>query len=209
VVVPGNWLLAPLDALASLWSLYSTEPLPLNLCAGDEEEGGLACVTDYAQTWQELAVFDRPLLLDMITPERFAAATVLLGIDDRQAWVATDRGVFPVELGELGPAWSGSYRLLWRPPAGFSRPLGLGDSGAAVAEVAALFARLDGQSEPLADNRFNAALQTRVRLFQQANGLEDDGVVGMRTLLRLNERLGIGPTAAEARALLAAAGQKP
>jgi general secretion pathway protein A len=73
-----------------------------------------------------------------------------------------------------------------------------------VAQVAALFARLDGQPQALAGTRFTPALQTRVRLFQREHALEDDGVVGMQTLLRLNEALGIDLTAATARAQLAA-----
>ena len=38
-----------------------------------------------------------------------------------------------------------------------------------------------------------------MRLFQEANGLANDGVIGERTLLKLNEQLGIDPTAALAR----------
>ncbi len=197
----AGWLLAPLDGLGLLWSLYSPDPLPLNLCAGEISEE-LACVSGYADTWDELAEFDRPLLLDMITAQRFAAATVLLGMNGRNAWVATDRGPVQVTLGQLAPAWSGSYRLLWHPPGGYSRPLGLGDDSPAVARVAQLFARLDGQQQALAGSRFTPALQTRVRLFQQAHGLEDDGVVGLQTLLKLNERLGIDPTAEQARVQL-------
>ena len=196
-----GWLLPPLEALATLWSLYSPAPLPLNLCAGEIRED-LVCVSDYAGTWDELARFDRPLLLDMITPDRFSAATLLLGMDERSAWVATAAGPVLVELGELGLSWSGSYRLLWRPPAGFSHSLAVGDDSPVVARVAESFARLDGQQQALAGSRFTPALETRVRLFQQEQGLKADGVVGLQTLFRLNERLGISPTAAQARARL-------
>lgn len=199
-----GWLLPPLEALATLWSLYSPAPLPLNLCAGEIRED-LVCVSDYAGTWDELARFDRPLLLDMITPDRFSAATLLLGMDERSAWVATAAGPVLVELGELGLSWSGSYRLLWRPPAGFSHSLAVGDDSPVVARVAESFARLDGQQQALAGSRFTPALETRVRLFQQEQGLKADGVVGLQTLFRLNERLGISPTAAQARARLEAA----
>ena len=159
-------------------------------------------MSDYAGTWDELARFDRPLLLDMITPDRFSAATLLLGMDERSAWVATAAGPVLVELGELGLSWSGSYRLLWRPPAGFSHSLAVGDDSPVVARVAESFARLDGQQQALAGSRFTPALETRVRLFQQEQGLKADGVVGLQTLFRLNERLGISPTAAQARARL-------
>jgi general secretion pathway protein A len=68
-----------------------------------------------------------------------------------------------------------------------------------VAQVAGLFARLDAQPQPLTTEDFNAALQQRVRMFQRTHGLEDDGVVGVRTLLKLNELLGVDTTATAAR----------
>ena len=65
--------------------------------------------------------------------------------------------------------------------------------------MAQLFARLDQQSQSLAENQFNQALDQRVRLFQRANRLDDDGVVGEQTLLKLNEQLTIDLTPAIAR----------
>ena len=51
------------------------------------------------------------------------------------------------------------------------------------------------------------ALEQRVRLFQQQNTLVDDGVVGVQTLLKLNEQLEIDVTAAQARQQLQAAAE--
>jgi general secretion pathway protein A len=83
----------------------------------------------------------------------------------------------------------------------------LGDDSAVVALVAQLFARLDAQPTPLAGRRFNRALEQRVRLFQQQNTLVDDGVVGVQTLLKLNEQLAIDVNAAQARQQLQAAAE--
>jgi general secretion pathway protein A len=200
----ANWLLPPARSMSQLWVLYSAEPEPAVPCA-KEVQAGLMCVEGQARTWEELAEFDRPLLLDMITPERFLASVLLLGVEGRSAWVLTDKGVAEVGLAELGPLWSGSYRFLWHPPGGFDRPLAVGDVSPVVVQVAGLFAQLDGQQEALAGQRFSPALQQRVRLFQREHGLEDDGLVGMQTLLKLNERLGIDLTAALARSRLQAA----
>ena len=46
-----------------------------------------------------------------------------------------------------------------------------------------------------------------MRLFQQQNTLVDDGVVGVQTLLKLNEQLAIDVTAAQARQQLQAAAE--
>ncbi len=199
--VVSRWLLPPAESMAQLWALYSGQAVPENPCS-EEAWGGVACVEGQARTWDELAGFDRPLLLDMITEERFSAAVLLLGLNGRSAWALTDQGVAQISLAGLAPAWTGHYRFLWHPPQGFERPLALGDDSVVVAQVAALFARLDGQQRALAGQRFNAALQQRVRLFQREHKLDDDGVVGVQTLLRLNEQLGIDTTVAAARSQL-------
>ena len=192
-----NWLLPPDQARERFWALSSDSSVPDPFCAVPAEP--LACVQAQARTWDELAELRRPVLLDMVTPDRFAAATVLLEVDGRNAWVLGADGVIQASLSELAPLWSGGYTILWHPPAGFERPLSLGDKGSAVTEVARRFARLDGQDTPLATAEFNAALKQRVTLFQQSQGLEADGVVGVQTLLKLNEALQIDVSGDRAR----------
>jgi general secretion pathway protein A len=199
---PAAWLLSPEEAESRLWSLYSSAPLPQQLCSGELFEG-LACLAGEAGTWDELSGINRPLLLDMITPQRFAAAVLFLGAEGRTAWVAATEGIVELELGELGLAWTGRYRLLWHPPDGFSGPLGLGDESPVVSQIASLFARLDGQQKALSGTLFSPVLQARVRMFQRENGLLDDGVVGVQTLLKINEALGIDLTNSAARKRLA------
>lgn len=190
----SSWLLPPEDASMLLWGLATTEPFPGQLCSV-EVPAGLACVEAHASTWDELTAIDRPLLLEMVTPDRFAAAVVVLGIEGRSAWVMTADGLAQLDLQELGPLWNGAYRFLWHIPTGFERPLSQGDRSPVVASVAELFARLDGQTRTLAGEQFNSALKQRVELFQGKHGLEADGVVGVQTLLQLNEALGIDASA--------------
>jgi general secretion pathway protein A len=195
---------APGEMLARLWQLNSDQPMPEFPCAATAQHG-VACVTGEVWTWEALSALDRPVLLDTISPERFSSEVLLLGIADGSAWVLSGNDVTQVSLTELAPYWTGRYRFLWHPPAGFVKALSAGDDSAAVAVVAQLFAELDQQPRPLTGSHFSRALQQRVRLFQQQNGLVDDGVVGEQTLLKLNEQLGIDMTAAQARDQLRAA----
>ncbi|MFK7977237.1 MAG: AAA family ATPase [Halioglobus sp.] len=201
-------LLAPQDGLSQLWRLHAVSVVPTWSCPKTNFQG-VTCVASEAQTWDDIALYNRPIVLEMITPARFAAETLLLEIKGTTAWVYTPGGEVAVELAELAPLWTGKYQFLWRAPDGFSQPLTLGDNSPAVTAVAQLFARLDGQSKPLAENAFTAPLQQRVRLFQSANGLASDGVVGLRTLLALNEQLGMDVTSPLARLRLqGAAGEQ-
>lgn len=187
--VIGDWLLPPAVVQSQLWSLYSPSPVPA-VCDATVT-AGVACSIAQASTWDELVIYNRPLLLDMVTPERFAAAVLLLQIDGRNALLFGQQGMIEVPLATLAPLWQGTFRYLWHPPPGFERPLQRGDEGPAVAAIARQFAVLDNQPLPLTSTEFSAALEQRVRLFQRANSLTDDGVVGERTLLRLNEQSGV------------------
>ncbi len=195
--VAAPWLLPQRQAMSALWALVSANPMPAKLCSA-RVVTGLACLQGEAKTWEALQAFDRPIVLEMVTPQRFSASVLLLGIRGRWAQVLAGETVVEVELADLGPLWTGTYKILWQPPTGFASPLSLGDEGLAVTEVALLFARLDAQQVPLASTQFNAALKQRVVLFQRQYALEDDGVIGVKTLLKLNELLGIDVSNARA-----------
>ena len=51
-------LLAPADAVAWLWSLYSDEAPPPDTCPASVQSG-IACIEGNAQTWEQLAALDR------------------------------------------------------------------------------------------------------------------------------------------------------
>jgi general secretion pathway protein A len=76
--------------------------------------------------------------------------------------------------------------LLWRGPPGELRPLNPGSSGAHVAWVDRQLGRWEGQADPGRGNgAYTAALEQRVRAFQRAHGLKEDGVAGSMTMVRL------------------------
>lgn len=193
-----TWLLPPQAALQRLWALESPTGLALPNCV-EHISGGVSCTESVAKTWEELMHYDRPLALNMVTPDRFGASVLLLGIEGTDGYVSSDSGVALVSLAELGPLWTGRFTLVWHPPKGFVTPVALGDRSPVIAEIAKMFSRLDGQSEVLSTGRFNARLKERVVLFQKQHELEADGVIGVKTLLKLNEQLGIDLTAQAAR----------
>lgn len=201
-------MLLPESAIERLWTLHTGEQAPETPCLKQAQKG-LSCFEGRVWAWDQLAAIDRPLALEMITPGGISAEILLLGVEGQTAWVLTDEGVFQVSrLDELVPLWTGQYRFFWRPPQGYELSLTPGQESEVVATVAQMFARLDAQPLPLADRRFNRALQQRVRLFQREHGLVDDGVIGVRTLIKLNDQLGIDVTAAQARHQLQAVSEE-
>ena len=158
----------------------------------DAQSQGWRCETLAAESWDDILEIDRPALLALLTPARFNATAVLVGVNGENGLLLYQGEEVELPLADLAPLWRGEFLIFWQPPQYYVEPLGLGDSGPMVGWLAREFAQLDGQQRPLADDVFNAALDARVRLFQRQFSLLDDGVVGMKTLLRLNAARGVG-----------------
>jgi len=158
----------------------------------DAQSQGWRCETLAAESWDDVSAIDRPALLALLTPARFNATAVLVGISGDNGLLLYQGEEVELPLADLAPLWRGEFLIFWQPPQYYKKPLSLGDRGPMVGWLAQEFARLDGQQRPLADDVFNAALDARVRLFQRQFSLLDDGVVGMKTLLRLNAARGVG-----------------
>ena len=178
---------AALGQLAQLAGVVGAGPDP---ACDTLPQQGWACLSRRVQTWNELLEYGRPALLTLVTEQRYQAFGILLSLSADRAGLWVDNRVVEVPIAELASRWQGEFTLIWQAPAGFSRPLSVGDSDPVVAWLAQQFAELDGQSRPLATELFNPALATRVKYFQRESGLSDDGVAGVKTLLKLQQALG-------------------
>ena len=151
---------------------------------------GWECLFRQVRTWNELLEYGRPVLLTLINEQRYQSFGILLSLSADRASLWVDSRAVEVPIVELASRWQGEFTLIWQAPAGYSRSLREGDRGPVVAWVARQFATLDGQSQPLTTELFNQPLTTRVKYFQREYGLSDDGVVGVKTLLKLQQALG-------------------
>ena len=187
-----DWELSEEAGLAKLWLAATDIPAPSALCPPPTITR-LSCGKRTAKAWNELAVLDRPVLLEIVTSEKFIASALLFRIEGTDAVVWTDKGLQWLTLADIAAAWTGVYRFYWQPPDGWAGAVTLGDSGQAVSSIARMFSELDGIAlEEM--TRFGPGLEDRVRLFQQTENLPVDGVVSETMVLRLNDRLGIGLT---------------
>ncbi len=191
-----QWELSDSDGLGKLWLAATDLPPPSSICPPPDITR-LSCGIGTARVWNELVALNRPVLLETVTQDKFFASVLLFQIDGSDAIVWTDQGLQWVALSDIANDWTGAYRFFWQAPAGWERDLSVGDSGAVVTEIAQMFATLDGMA--LEDmTSFGPALEARIRLFQQVEGLPVDGIMTRLTLLRLNDRLGIGLTVSRA-----------
>ncbi len=155
----------------------------------------MSCSEVEFQTWEQIEELNRPIILTLLTEEKSLAYAVLAGIDaDRALLVNENNSLEEVSRQSLTHQWTGNVIYLWRKPTGYDAPLSVGAVSPVVSWVAKQLAVIDGQSIPITQSRFTSDLQARIKIFQLNNLLEADGVIGERTLMKLNEQLGITTT---------------
>lgn len=154
----------------------------------------LVCVNMTASTWQELMKYNRPAVLTLANSSKLVRYAALAELSKTEAILYFQDRRWAVSLEVLGKQWTGEYSFIWQPPSFYQGPIALGDSGPLVSWLAVQFSKIDAQAKPLTSKIFNSALEQRVKIFQSNNKLAADGVVGMNTLLLLNEQLGLAHT---------------
>ena len=155
---------------------------------------GLSCETRTVDNWEGFSDFNRPAVLTITTPGKRKAYVALLTLRDGQALVSSAGQQVWVPQETLGELWTGEFTFIWHRPEHFEDSIRFGDGGPMVAWLANKFAALDGQDEPLAGDWYNKLLVERVKLFQQEHDAKIDGVVGFKTLLKINEALAVDTT---------------
>lgn len=182
------WYRSEPEAIATLQALLPSSDAATGAC---HENAGhrLRCQRISVNSWQELREYNRPSVLTLLTPAKLRRYVVVLGFDDDHVFLQHGDDRYSQPLADLGQQWTGDALFFWQTHPDYAGPFGKDDRGPLVSWLAQQFATLDQQPRSLSDERFNSALQQRVKLFQEENGLEADGVVGLMTLLKLNERL--------------------
>ncbi len=154
-------------------------------------ELGYRCESQTADNWQKFLEYDRPAVLTITTPSKNIAFVTLIGLNANTAWVKVAEQTLQIPLAQLGQLWTGEYVFVWQRPELYDSPVGVGSNNPMTAWIAQQFATLDQQPSPMTKDTFSGGLKKRVIIFQKKHRLIDDGVVGLLTLLKLNEELGV------------------
>jgi general secretion pathway protein A len=175
---------AALRELGPLWgqSLPDADP-----CARAEREQ-LQCFRISRMTLNGLRQLDRPAALTLRLPgqERGWVLLTAMTSDTATLQVGTQRWLMPITA--LADIWRGEYTTLWRQPPGQSGRLGNGNSGPAAVWATQQLDRLQARGDlPASANSFDQ----KVRAFQQAKGLDAEGIAGPMTFMLINLAAGV------------------
>ncbi len=175
------------SALTALFAHWGLDYAKLRGATGCERamNSGLQCLFQ-SGTWNNLRQLNRPAVIELIDGQGRKHHVLVAGLEgDRVASQLGEREYsFPIR--ELDRYWYGQYLMLWKPPLAEKRVLRRGMRGQSVVWLRNTLARYNRQPGGERSDLFDKELETEVKSFQRAHHLEDDGIVGSLTLIKLN-----------------------
>ena len=165
--------------LALHWNVAIGEGDPCTVAA----QARLACFRSAAGGLPAVLQLARPGFVTLRPPGGKEVYALLLSVDDSRATLQAGRQRYVLGLPALASVWAGDFSTFWRTPEGWHP--------GAEAQLDPQLRAWVGQQLGKAGIEGEKPLTERVRIFQRAQGLPPDGVVGPMTLMRLSRAAGI------------------
>ncbi len=147
----------------------------------------LRCMIETAD-WDELRLLNRPAILKLKSQRGRERYITLVGLEGAHAIVAlADDTKYAFPIDEISRFWNGEYSLFWKPPSPNTSLIAPGAYSPSVRWIREKLGERQAVSSA-ADNPdyYNNTLKLSVTAYQQSHGLFPDGIVGMRTVILLN-----------------------
>ena len=153
---------------------------------------GLRCERDRGG-WRPLRALDiRPCLRLRQRKGQPQSYVVLVAMDAESVTLAHPEGNVRLTRAEINPLLSGYYTLVWQPPPMGTASISAGSSGESVRWLRKLLSQVpDSGITDTESGAFDAAVGAALRRFQVKYGLNPDGIAGPKTLIQLNNAVGM------------------
>lgn len=175
------------SALTALFAHWGFDYGQLQGTTGCERalKSGLQCLFQ-SGTWNNLRQLNRPAVIELIDGQGRKHHVLVAGLEGDRVVSQFGGREYSFATNELDRYWYGQYLMLWKPPLLEKRVLRRGMRGQSVVWLRNTLARYSGQPATRRSDVFDGQLEAEVREFQRAHQLEDDGIVGSLTLIKLN-----------------------
>jgi len=160
---------------------------------------GLACLQDSGDI-DSLRQLNRPAVIklyDDFNQPQYATLLALMAAEPTEPGQGeAARAVLflanqqqTVSLEQLEYYWKGEYSLLWKKPLVYQQLIRPGDAGEAVVWLHQQINQIENNPQGVVSSFYDARLQQKIKAFQLSQGLQDDGMVGVKTLIHMNHLL--------------------
>jgi len=147
---------------------------------------GLACVHEQS-AMEGLRKFNRPAVLTLYDDSNRRQYVTLLEVHENAVTLAIAGETQIIPLQQLLFYWKGEFSLLWRPPPGYEDLIRPGNAGKAVSWLSAKMNEINHRPDSKQHSYYDKELVEQVKAFQLDSGLTNDGVVGVKTLVQINQ----------------------
>ena len=178
------------DAYADLFGTWGVQynPQANGAACNFADSVSLACLSR-AGNLGSVRHFGVPAILRLYTQEgeRFL---VLKSLSDAAATVILNGTETEVSLGDIDQYWRGQFSLLWKKPPSYHAPLQPGSIAPLSKWLSYQLDVWEKKPNPeMGRSIYDEMMVERVRSFQRQVGEQDDGVVGVGTLIQLSRRV--------------------
>jgi len=154
------------------------------------QTNGLSCLHGNGSI-KELRELNRPAVLQLKDEKGQIHYAALTGMEHQLATLVLAGKEQTWSLKQLQQYWSGDFSLFWKQPPGYFKSIYPGHKGEDVVWLSQKINQVYQSSELPEATVYQAKLIEKVRQFQVSQGLVNDGVVGVQTLIRINDVTGL------------------
>lgn len=152
---------------------------------------GLRCL--YTQgRWELIVKYNRPFIIELLDTQNIKHQLLIKSVIGEIVTTQIDGVEYQLNLDQVLSYSQASYLVFWQPEDLNAEGLFVGMNTDSILmlrkQLSTLGMNIEPQSESLL---FDADLVTSVKNFQKSVGLVDDGIVGSRTFIYLNNALGL------------------
>jgi len=174
------------EALFERWQLAYNKKTDGTPCYYAQTQG-LACLHEVSNL-AGLRKLNRPAILKLYDDFNQEQYITLLSLNAKTAQIMVAHEQQSVSLSQLEFYWKkGEYSILWRFPPGYEKFITPGYAGESVVWLSQVMNEIDSGSAEGVTSYYDPQLVNRVKQFQLSQGLDSDGVVGVKTLIHINQ----------------------
>ena len=149
---------------------------------------GLSCMHEESDI-QSLREFNRPAVLTLYDDLNRRQYVTLIELGESMAKIVMAGKIQNVPIEQLLFYWKGEFSFLWRKPPGYVDLIRPGNSGDVVLWLSKVMSEINKQPTNNPQSYYDKELVNQVKAFQASEGLASDGVVGVKTLMRINQNV--------------------
>ncbi len=180
------------SAFTSLFTLWGLDYAQYTGTSGCERarKAGLRCLFE-SGTWSNLRQLNRPAIIELVDAAGTRHHVLVVRLTTESVVLQLSAQHHEFALSEVDRVWFGKYLVMWGLPETGEGTIRRGMRGAPVMWVHAALARAGfARASAVAGDTFDSETETAVREFQRRHQLQEDGIVGLMTLVYLSNYSG-------------------